>query len=98
MQLDLFDWIDDLNPVDELGDLVDSWTYGVVELENGDLVLAEVFWDKDERPVAWSEANFVTPKEEGINDIISALQNAVLDLANEAPIPEAAFYTYRKGR
>lgn len=97
MQLDLFEWIDDLNPRVEVGELVDSWTYGVIELDNGDLVLAEVFWDKDERPVAWTEANFVIPKEEGIGDIISALQNAVLDLTNEAPIPESAFYTYRKG-
>lgn len=97
MQLDLFEWIDDLSPIEELGDLVDSWTYGVVELENGDLVLAEIMWDKDERPVAWSEANFITSKEEGMSDITSALQNAVLDLANEAPIPESVFYTYRKG-
>lgn len=96
MQFDLFDWVDEINPVQEMGELVDSWTYGVVELENGDLVLAEVFWDKDDRPLAWSEVSFVTPKEEGIGDIISALQNAVLDLANESPIPEAVFYTYRK--
>lgn len=97
MQLDLFEWIDDLNPVEDLGDLVDSWTYGIVELENGDLVLAEIMWDNKDCPIAWSEANFTTPKEEGMNDIISALQNAVLDLANEAPIPESVFYTYRKG-
>jgi hypothetical protein len=96
MQLDLFEWIDDLDPIAEFGDLVESWTYGVVELINGDLVLAEIMWDKDECPLAWTEASFIVDKEEGLPEIMASLQNAVLDLANEAPISETVFYTYRK--
>ena len=91
-QMDLIEYIEDLNNR-ELGD-TSSWSYGAVQLENGDIMLAEVFWDKDERPLAFSECHLVVDPEEGVEGLIESLTLALNDLeADKAPIPVSAFYT-----
>jgi hypothetical protein len=91
-QLDLIEMIEELDDR-ELGD-TSSWSYGVVQLENGDFMLAEIFWDKDERPLAFSEANLVVDSEEGITGLIESLTLALNDLeAEPTAIPVSAFYT-----
>jgi hypothetical protein len=91
-QLDLIEMLDELDNR-ELGD-TSSWSYGVVELDNGDLILAEVFWDADERPLAFSEANLVVDPEEGVQGLIESLALALADLrADPFPIRMSEFHT-----
>lgn len=99
-QFDLFEWIDQLRKEDvveasdKLERAIANWSYGVVELENGDLFLAEIYWDDDDRPVAYCEPHLIADPEEGVEGLIKALQNAVLDLTdNPAVIPVSVFHT-----
>lgn len=98
-QFDLFDWVLDLNTKrkpEERKEMhaIDSWSYGVVELENGDLFLAEIYWDADERPLMYCEPHLTVDPDEGVSGLIKSLQNAVLDLTeNPTAIPVSAFYT-----
>ena len=94
-QIDLWDWINDLKDVEEetLPE-ISNWSYGIVQLENGDLLLAEIYWDKDDNPLMYCEANMTVDPEEGVQGIIKSLQNAVLDLTEDPhPIPVSLFYT-----
>lgn len=94
-QLDLYDWINDLKDVEEepLPE-ISTWSYGVVKLANGDLLLAEIYWDADENPLMYSEPHLTVDPEEGVQGIIKSLQNAVLDLTEDPhPIPVSVFYT-----
>lgn len=73
---------------------VDHWSYGVVELNNGDYVVAEIVRDEDGRPLMWTEVNLVYPPEEGIEEIISTLRNALSDILEDPmPIPESLFFS-----
>lgn len=91
-QLDLIEMIEELD-TRELGD-TSSWSYGVVQMENGDLMLAEIFWDKDENPLGFSECHLVVDPEEGVQGLIESLTLALNDLeADPEPIPVSAFYT-----
>lgn len=94
-QLDLWDWINDLKDVDEepLPE-ISTWSYGVVELSNGDLLLAEIYWDANDKPLMYSELHLTVDPEEGVQGLIKSLQNAVFDLTEDPhPIPVSLFYT-----
>ena len=79
-------------PSDDEDDVISSWSYGVVELDNGDLVLAEIFWDEREEPLAWTEAHMVFDADEGIEGLTDALRNALNDIeADPTPIKESYF-------
>jgi len=92
-QLELELWTDEDNdniPAED--DSIASWSYGVVELNNGDLVLAEIFWDELEQPLAWTEAHMVFDPEEGVEGLQEALRNALNDIeADPTPIKESYF-------
>lgn len=98
-QFDLFDWVLDLNTKrkpEERKEMhaIDSWSYGVVELENGDLFLAEIYWDADDRPLMYCEPHLTVDPEEGVKGLIHTLENALKDLTAEPyAIPVSAFYT-----
>lgn len=94
-QLDLFDsayFEEPVRVVEDGDDIISSWSYGVVELDNGDLVLAEIFWDEREEPLAWTDANMVFDPDEGVEGLVDALRNAINDIeTNPDPIKESFF-------
>lgn len=98
-QLDLWEWLNELEAEDddvELGQTFDvsNWSYGVVELENGDLLLAEVYWDSKDQPLGYCEPHLTVDPEEGVPGLIKSLQNAIFDLTEDPhPIPVSVFYT-----
>lgn len=98
-QLDLFEWVLDLDtkrkPQERMEmQPIDSWSYGVVQLGNGDLFLAEIYWDADERPLMYCEPHLTVDPEEGVQGLIRSLENALKDLTAEPhAIPVSAFYT-----
>lgn len=97
MQLDLFEWIDDLPQQRETVLMKDIayWSYGVVKLDNGDMLLAEICWDENDQPLMYCEPHLTVDQEEGVDGIIKSLEMALKDLAEEPDaIPVSAFYTY----
>lgn len=71
---------------------VDSWSYGLVSLEDGAVVLAEIGWSAKDRPVMWREATFMTDGEDGAAaDIIASFRLATHDIIDTTPIPVGAF-------
>jgi hypothetical protein len=99
-QMDLWEWLNDLRSPDEeeVPEMpIANWSYGVIQLVNGDLFLAEVYWDKDDLPLVYSEPNLTVDPEEGVQGLIKSLQNAIFDLTEDPhPIPVSAFYTKSK--
>lgn len=85
VQLDLFDR--------DLSETA-SWSYGIVELENGDLMLAEIYWDSSDRPLAYSEPCLQVDQFEGTQGLIDSLRYALRDLEEDStPIHVSVFHT-----
>lgn len=99
-QFDLFEWVMDMDtkkkPEERVMQhgMITNWSYGVVQLENGDLLLAEIYWDENDQPVGYCEPHLTVDPEEGVKGLIKSLQDAVLDLTEDPhPIPVSLFYT-----
>lgn len=67
-----------------------SWNYRVIRHEDGTLALHEVYYDEAGTPVMYTvePANFAVDADEGLSDLIAALETALRD-AKERPVLNA---------